>query len=189
MPRPRIDAAGLGGSERMGFKGSRVRIPPSRPLNPNNLRNFERVEPPTRCPRFRPLHGTAARSERHRLVAAVRREPAPSSFRSIASAAGEVGPESARHPIRDVVPSSDSSGSRVRSGGGPTSSSTGRYPHSPRRQCRYASIHSDPSGGGSGSGRSRTGIRCRCRPAAQTATIAPSARSIRTTLTGIPRAT
>ena len=31
MPRPRIDAAGLGGSERMGFKGSRVRIPPSRP--------------------------------------------------------------------------------------------------------------------------------------------------------------
>ena len=32
MPRPRIDAAGLGGSGPMGFKGSRVRIPPSRPL-------------------------------------------------------------------------------------------------------------------------------------------------------------
>ncbi len=37
MPRPRIDAAGIGGSSPMGFKGSRVRIPPSRPLNPKNL--------------------------------------------------------------------------------------------------------------------------------------------------------
>ncbi len=37
MPRPRIDAAGIGGSGPMGFKGSRVRIPPSRPLIPNDL--------------------------------------------------------------------------------------------------------------------------------------------------------
>ena len=37
MPRPRIDAAGIGGSNPMGFKGSRVRIPPSRPLIPNDL--------------------------------------------------------------------------------------------------------------------------------------------------------
>ena len=37
MPRPRIDAAGIGGSSAMGFKGSRVRIPPSRPLNLKDL--------------------------------------------------------------------------------------------------------------------------------------------------------
>ena len=37
MPRPRIDAAGIGGSSRMGFKGSRVRIPPSRPLITKDL--------------------------------------------------------------------------------------------------------------------------------------------------------
>ena len=63
MPRPRFDAAGLGGSEPWGM-GSRVRIPPSRPLDLNHLRRFERVIPPTLCPRLCPRWGRKGRQRR-----------------------------------------------------------------------------------------------------------------------------
>src|SRR6266700_4480916 len=59
--------------------------------------------------------------------------------------------------------------------------------HPSARQCRYASIHSAPSGGGAGNGRSRMGSDWRLRPRIQMATICSLRfRSTRSTVTGTP---
>ena len=63
----------------------------------------------------------------------------------------------------------------------------GLYRSCAPRQWRYASIHSQPTGGGEGSGRLRMRISCSCRPRLQIATISSaSLRSTRSTRTGHP---